>query len=125
MSKQTAADIAELKEKAIKDAEYLYHYKLIAKSVGRDEDTLMLWRKQDQDFSDSLEIARTAFIRKQMSKAKPDFLLERLERELFGNKVVIEGGDPIKVILEKYGIMEGDDAREADESASDSSKDTA
>lgn len=110
MSKQTAEDIAQAKELAILSAESLYNYKLIARSVGRDEDTLAIWRNEDEDFSDRLEIARTEFIKKHMKKARPDFLLERLEKEIFAQKVEVDPGtNAIKALLEAYGVTEGGD----------------
>lgn len=109
MTRQTPDDIVRAKELAIISAETLYHYKLIARSIGRDEDTLAIWRKDDEEFSDKLEIGRTEFIRKQMGKAKPEFLLERLERIVFAppaQKVELDFDDPIKVLLDKYGLTE-------------------
>lgn len=109
-TKQTAEDIARAKELAVLCAEALYNYKLIARAVGRDEDTLAIWRKEDKNFSDRLEEGRSEFIRKQMGKAKPEFLLERLERETFAPpkmQTEISGGaDPVKVLLDKFGVTE-------------------
>lgn len=82
-SKQTAKDIEDAKGIAIAAAEAVYHYKLIARSVNRDEDTLIKWRKADPDFADRLEQGRLRFIKKNVAIAKPEFLLERLEPELF------------------------------------------
>ncbi len=117
MSKQTAEDISKAKELAILNGESLYHYKLIARSIGRDEDTLLRWRSEDKDFADKMEVARTAFIQKQMGKARPDFLLERLERDIFGQKLGEgETGNLVEVLLAAYGLrQEGKDARKTDE----------
>jgi hypothetical protein len=82
-TKQTAEDIVALKGIAIAAAEMVYHYKLIARAINRDEDTLLSWRTDDTDFSDSLEQGRHRFIEKNVKAARPEFLLERLEPELF------------------------------------------
>lgn len=82
-NKQSAEEIAKLKGIAIASAEVVYHYKLIARSINRDEDSLLVWRNTDQAFSDSLEQGRSRFIEKNMKIARPEFLLERLEPELF------------------------------------------
>jgi len=86
---QTADEIEKLKGIAIAAAETVYHYKLIARSVNRDEDTLLEWRK-DKEFSDKLEQGRHRFIEKNVKLAKPEFLLERLEPELFKERKQIE-----------------------------------
>lgn len=127
-TRQTEKDIARLKKDAILVAENLWYYKLIARSVGRDEETLINWRKSDPDFSNKLEIARTKFIDKQMGKAKPDFLLERTERELFAppaQQVKLEG-NIVEQILEGYGLKgEEKDAGETPESSEGTSSEVA
>lgn len=115
MSKASKKDVEGLKEMALLNAEFLYHYNLIARSVGRDDNTLLLWRKQDPEFDSKLSEGRMRFIKKQMGKAKPEFLLERLERELFGQKVEFSGGEnPIRLLLEAYGIKEGENSEPQD-----------
>lgn len=74
---------AKAKKEALLYAEMVYHYKLIAQAVGVTDDTLKAYRDDDPDFSEELEKARNLFIRKNMKKARPEFLLERLNPELF------------------------------------------
>lgn len=76
-------EIKTLKAVAIASAEAVYHYRLISRSINRDEDTLIKWRKDDPEFSERLEEARFRFINKQVRKSKPEFLLERLEPDVF------------------------------------------
>lgn len=71
------------KTQALIHAESFYHYKLIARASGVSEDQLKRYRTDDKDFADELEQARTRFINKNMKRARPEFLLERLEPELF------------------------------------------
>lgn len=89
----TAKRIKELKEKAILNATSFYHYKLICRSIGVDEDTMLIWRKKDKDFSDKIEIARAEFISKHMKAAKPEFLLERLEKDIFAERKELTGSE--------------------------------
>lgn len=78
-------------------AAQLYHFKLISRAVGVDEDTLLNWRTTDSDFSVQLEQARTEFLRRNMKKARPEFLLERLDPEIFKERKDITSGDePLK-----------------------------
>lgn len=105
----------ELKESIVRSAEVIFHYKWVAKSVGIDEDTLLKYRTQDKDLSDRLEQARSRFIESNLKKARPDFKLETADRETFGRKEEVTVTiDPTKKILEKYGLLEGDDVTEAD-----------
>lgn len=76
-------EIATLKRVAIASAEAVYHYRLISRSISRSEDTLADWRKDDPEFSRELEEARFRFLNKQVKRAKPEFLLERLEPDVF------------------------------------------
>lgn len=82
---------AFIKTQAIIHGESFYHYKLIARAAGITDDTLKKYRDEDSEFSEQLEQARTRFIRKNMKNAKPEFLLERLEPELFKERKEWEG----------------------------------
>jgi hypothetical protein len=82
-TKKDEYTIKELKAQAIGVAEQVYHYRIVANAIGRDEDTLKKWRTKDGPFSAALEQARTRFLQKQIRKARPEFLLERLEPEIF------------------------------------------
>lgn len=84
MAKKTHAEkLKELKTLAIAAAEICYHYKIVANAIGKSEDSLKKWRDDDDTFADSLEQARSRFLQKQIAKAKPEFLLERLEPDIF------------------------------------------
>jgi hypothetical protein len=74
---------ALIKTQALIHAESFYHYKLIARASGITDETLKTYRDEDEQFSHELEQARTRFLNKNMKNAKPEFLLERLEPELF------------------------------------------
>ena len=106
MAKETLVEKqARLKVMAIAAAEVSYHYKITANAVGITEDTLMTWRKSDRNFSDQLEQARARFLNKQIAKAKPEFLLERLEPEIFKQRSeqdITSKGEAIKTALVRF-----------------------
>lgn len=91
---------ALLKEAAIIQAGLVYHYKLICRAVGiKAEETLKDWRDADPDFSDRLEKARTEFLTKRIKASKPEFLLERLEPDIFKQRTETEQNGNIGVTL--------------------------
>lgn len=71
-------------------SEYINYYtdcpvqKYAAMYVGRDEDTILRWRKNDTKFADQVEKAKATFVRKKLLKSRAEFSLERLDREIFG-----------------------------------------
>ncbi len=81
---------AQQKKACIVQGEFLYHYRLISRSVGISEDTLKIWRDNDTEFSEQLEQSRVRFIDKHMKQARPEFLLERLEPEIFKERKEVE-----------------------------------
>lgn len=96
---------AEQKKLAVAVATSIYHYKWIAASVGIHTNTLMNWLKEDPDFCEQLDQSRATFIRNNMRKAKPDFLLQTADRETFAQKQEIElTGNLADKILEGYGL---------------------
>lgn len=91
MSKKYDETIArrmeEQKAKAIEYYGAMPIYKYAAAFAGISEDTLQNWKKDDEKFSNDLQIAKADFIKKHGSKAKPEFLLERLDKENFKESV--------------------------------------
>ncbi len=85
-------------EKAKFKEAYLKYYadcpiqKYAAAWIGRSHDTIQRWKKEDASFASSIEAARALWVRKKLRRAKPEFALERLESELFGEKNL--GQDP-------------------------------
>lgn len=113
---------AKQKELALGLAPTIFHYKWIARGAGITDDTLKKFRDEDPEFSEQLELERTRFIDKNMKRARPEFLLESADREIFGAKAKLEIGttNPIRMMVEKFGLdkIEGgnDDGQETDES---------
>jgi len=117
---------AKAKELSLAVASRIYHYKWIAASVGITEDTLKNYRDADKEFSDKLEVERSRFIENNMRKARPEFLLESADREIFGakSKIEVEQRDPITLMIKKFGldnIEGGEDDRENDGDVQESS----
>lgn len=95
----------KLKDQLEVAAEAVYHYKYVAGLCGIHRTTLDEWVNKDQDLATRLEQARSRFIKNHMRKAKPDFMLQTADREIFGQKIEVTGGDnPIRVLLQAYGI---------------------
>lgn len=57
--------------------------------VGRDEDTIIRWRQEDPSFAESVQKAKAEWIRKRVITTKAEFALERLEKEVFSDKVTL------------------------------------
>lgn len=74
-------------------------YKYAAASVGIKEDTLKVWRDEDEDFQDQLDQARSQFFKQKVTLARPEFLLERLDKQTFkeSKDVELSGTQPILV----------------------------
>jgi hypothetical protein len=52
--------------------------------IGRDEDTIIRWRKNDPGFAEAVKRAKADWVRKKLLQTKAEFALERLESEVFG-----------------------------------------
>ncbi len=93
----------ELKEK------YLIYYRklpvqrLAAASIGRSEDTIIAWRKDDSDFSEQTEAARAEWAMANYVKVRdPQWLLERITRDSFSavpTQELIERIDGIEKLI--------------------------
>lgn len=94
----------ELKDKLVVAAEAVYHYKFIAGLCGISLSALDDYRKDDPDLEVRLNQARNAFIKNNMRKSKPEFLLETADRETFGKKEETNTQiNFIQMVLNKYG----------------------
>jgi hypothetical protein len=84
--------------------------KYAAANAGIGVSTLDLWLKEDKDFCNRFEESRSQFFKAKGAKAKPEFLLERLDPETFGNKdETVQPINVIAAIINKYGTLEGVD----------------
>lgn len=93
MSRQTKEDIVRLKD------EYVEYYtdvpvqKYAAMAIGRTEETVIEWRASDPDFSNRVEKARAAWVKKKAAKVKAEFALERLEKDIWAQRTELTGKD--------------------------------
>lgn len=96
--------ILEQKAKAVQYYEAMPIYKYAAAFAGVSEDTLKIWRDDDEVFSDSLQKAKAEFVRKHGKKARPEFLLERLDKPNFAERKELTGadGEPLSVNVVNY-----------------------
>ncbi len=90
------ANIKLLKSQYVRFYEDVPVQKYAAMHIGRDEDTIIRWRKNDVMFADAVKKAETAFIRKKMLTVKAEFALERLFKSVFSEKQEIEVKDKRK-----------------------------
>lgn len=108
----------EQKEKAVSYFESMPIYKHAAAFAGISEDTLKIWRDNDQVFSDRLQEAKAEFIRKHGKRAKPEFLLERLDKENFKESIEHTVILPTPIMkLEDDNAVHRDDSNNQDQEA--------
>lgn len=90
-------------------------YKYAANAVGIDEDTLLIWRKADKEFSDNLKRAKSEFVRKHGRRVKSEWILEKVDREIFGDNktLTLNVADPVETLLNKFELKGGEDAGQA------------
>lgn len=89
-TRQTPEDIAQLKKDYISYFEDVPVQKYAAMSIARTEDTIINWKKADEEFSDAVNQAKSKFIQKRLLAAKAEFALERLEKEVFKESIETE-----------------------------------
>ena len=92
------AEIARLKE------EYIGYYsdvpiqRLAAKFIGRNEDTIINWRKADPSFAERVDKAESEWARSKIRYTRDTkFLLERILKKDFAQKVEVESNQPASV----------------------------
>ena len=75
--------------------------KLAAESVGRNEDSILRWKKEDTDFADQMLNARAEWAMK-LSKGirSKEWLLERVIKDHFSPRQEVSGpeGGPIPIL---------------------------
>jgi len=84
----------ELKEK------YLQYYRKVpmqrfaAGYIGRDEDTIIRWRKADKEFADCVELAKAEFVSEKINKIRSnEWILERVMKGDFSQRNELTGKD--------------------------------
>jgi len=92
------AEIARLKDDYIRYFEAAPIYRMAAYSIGRDEDTLLTWRKEDPEFAEKIRRAKATWaLNKIQDTRDTKFLLERILKEDFAQKVEVESNQPASI----------------------------
>lgn len=94
MSKQKQAYLAYYAECPIQ--------RYAAAFIGKSEDTILRWRSEDSVFAEQVEAARALFVRKKLKASPPQWVLERLETQLFGPK---DPRDPAVQQLQQFNFI--------------------
>jgi len=105
------AEKKRLQEKAIASHRELPVYKYTAMAIGVHIETLINWRKEDSKFSNQLQEARVEWVKKKAHKARAEFTLERLEREVFApptQEIEVKGETAVDKIIDAYLKMTND-----------------
>lgn len=80
-------DKLPLKEKFLEYYKDLPIQKLAAGYAGRDEDTIIRWKKEDEDFTYQIELAKSEWAKSKAKRVKSEeWLLERVMNDHFGQK---------------------------------------
>lgn len=86
-------DPKKLDKNKEKKAQYVLYLESVPKhkfacmAIGITDQTSINWRKEDPEFLRQCEAAISKFVDKNLKKAKPEFQLERLLREDFGQSI--------------------------------------
>ncbi len=98
-----------LKKQAVIDYMKLLPVKKYAcANAGISDETLSNWLKEDKEFLERFKEAEAKFFHNKATKAKPEFLLERLDKETFGQKQEINVSlDFRDKVIQKYSATEG------------------
>lgn len=91
--------IAELKIRFLEYYKELPIIKLAAGWIGRTDDTITNWRKEDPEFSEQIDIAKSEWAKKTTKQVRSkEWLLERIMKDHFAqrNEVTGEDGGPVQ-----------------------------
>lgn len=93
-----------LKAKFLEYFRKLPNQKLAAGFIGRDEDTICLWKKDDPAFSDAVAKAKSDWAMEKSGRVKSaEWLLERVLKDDFAERTEHTGpdGEELRIVLEK------------------------
>jgi len=84
---------AKLKIKFLEYYAELPIFKLAAESIGKDEDTILRWRKDDTVFAEQVQSARAEWAKRKSNKVKSnEWLLERVMHDHFKEVKEVDHG---------------------------------
>lgn len=91
-------EMSELKKRFIEYYLKLPIQRLAAGSIGKDEDTVIRWKKNDKKFADQVASAKSAFVLEKVGKVRSmEWLLERIMSEYFMERKEIDSNVNIKL----------------------------
>ena len=94
-------ELAKLKEKFLDYYRKLPIQKLAAEFIGKDEDTIINWKKKDKLFSDRLASVKSEWALNNVGKVKrAEWLLERLLSEYFVEKKEVDSNVNLRLEVE-------------------------
>jgi len=68
--------------------------KYAAAYIGKSEDTITDWKKEDSDFSDQIERLKAEYVQQKLDKVvSPEWILERLFKNHFSKRQEFTGED--------------------------------
>lgn len=109
---------AELKAKFMEYFRKTPIQKFAAAYIGRSEDTITDWKKDDSDFSDSIERAKADYVSEKLNKIRSnEWILERVFKGDFAQRNELTGKDGEKleaqpVLVKFVGLpTDGEDNR--------------
>jgi len=84
---KTRETIKQLKQKFLDYYSQLPNQRLAADHIGRNEDTIILWKKNDSDFNKKVLKARAEWALTNSKRVKStEWLLERIMNDHFGER---------------------------------------
>lgn len=97
-SSKHSKELSKLKRKFFEYYGKLPVQKLAAEFIGKDEDTITNWKKNDKKFSDMLGSLKSEWVLENVGKVKSaEWLLERILKEYFAEKKEVEIGSTEKL----------------------------
>ena len=100
---QKVDKIALLKEKFVKYYRALPVQKLAAAAIGKDEDTIIRWKKTDAGFADQIGFAKADWAMTKTKKIKSEeWLLERIMKDHFSPRNELVGDTTINIVRRSY-----------------------
>lgn len=102
-NKAKKLSIAKLKEKFLKYFAELPVQALAANYIGRDQDTISLWKSRDEGFSEAIDNLRAEYALKNIKQVRSkEWILERVIRDQFRppqlRTDITSGGKPIPIL---------------------------
>ena len=83
--------IKQLKRDFLKYYSELPNQRLAADHIGRNEDTIILWKNNDPDFKKKVLKTKAEWVLTHVNRVKsPQWLLERIIGDCFSNKTVTD-----------------------------------